>query len=42
MHMIRIAIPTVILLGLSRMQTWLLRQVGRDESQTLLETILDM
>eukprot|EP00435_Cladocopium_sp_Y103_P029883 s1988_g7.t1 len=38
MHMIRIAIPTLILFGLSRMQAWLLRQVGRDESQTLLES----
>lgn len=38
MHMIRVAIPTLILLGLSRMQAWLLKQVGRDESQTLLES----
>lgn len=91
MHMIRVAIPTLILLGLSRhddpdvctvaftemnatvlqfhsqcfhrfvesaemrhvflalrpcfetcrMQAWLLKQVGRDESQTLLESIFD-
>ena len=38
MHLIRIAIPTIILLGLSRMQSWLIRQVGRDESEVLLET----
>lgn len=37
MHMIRVAIPVLILVGISRMQSFLIRQVGRDDSQTFLE-----
>ena len=40
MHVIRIAIPALILLGLSRMQAWLIRQVAKDDAQALFETLL--